>query len=476
MSSFPSIVDPATALDYLLGRINYERTVTIAHHGRPFRLQRMLSLLELLGNPHHRLPAVHITGTKGKGSTALMVASIAAAAGYRVGLYTSPHLEMLEERFVVAGKQISSERLVELVQQIRPAVDALDDQAKLNDDGDSGPTFFEVTTAIAMLHFAAEKVDLAVLEVGLGGRLDSTNVCRPVATAITSISFDHMKQLGNTLDAIAREKAGIIKPGVPMVSGVTQDEPFRAIAEIAAQEKAPLLQIGSTFVAHSHGPGSGAGERMTYEEFTPLMPGAPLWSLADVEVAMSGNHQVSNAAIAIALAHVLATKGYAIDEPSIRRGLASARATGRIERVKNRPAVILDVAHNVASIDALADVISRQFPHQRRILVIASSRDKETAAMLRGLLPLFEHVILTCYLLNPRAVEPEQMLAMARSIVDVDPTIRATLETADSPELAYRRAMQLATPDDVVCITGSFFLAGEIRPLLALDHDREAAN
>lgn len=463
MSSFPPIVSRQTALDYLLGRINYERTVTVPHQGKGFRLQRMQSLLALLGNPHYNWPAVHITGTKGKGSTSLMMASILMASGYKVGLYTSPHLEHLEERFVVDGKQISSEVLVELVREIRSAVDQLDAEAEARGDLEGGPTFFEVTTAMAMLHFAREKVDIAVLEVGLGGRLDSTNVCRPIATAITSISFDHMRQLGNTLDAIAREKAGIIKPGVPMICGVLANEPREAIEAIASEQRAPLVQLGKEFEAIDLGASPSGGQLLHYREPSGR-EGA--WELNDVELAMPGAHQVRNGAIAIAICHQLVQQGYRISPATIRQGLGSARAQARIERVNIRPAVILDVAHNVASIEALADVISQQFSAHWKILILASSRDKETSAMLGALLPLFDHVILTCYLLNPRAVEPPQLLEMARRVLSESKLPEPMLETAGSPASAYARAMALAGDEDLVCITGSFFLAGEIRPLL----------
>ena len=234
------------ALRFLMDRIDYERTLSMPCSEEAFKLDRMRELLRRLGDPQNRMPIVHVAGTKGKGSTAAMMAAVLSAAGYRTGLFTSPHLDRVEERIVIDGQPCSAEELAALVELVRPAVEALDRETEVekgtgpicrNDPEGAahklelspcpplGPTYFEIITAAALCHFARRRVDAAVLEVGLGGRLDSTNVCTPAVSIITSISFDHVKQLGDTLAAIAAEKAGIIKPGVPVVSGVTADEP-----------------------------------------------------------------------------------------------------------------------------------------------------------------------------------------------------------------------------------------------------------
>ncbi len=232
------------ALAFLLGRIDYERMLSIPYGQRDFRLDRMRELAERLGNPQEQLQIVHVAGTKGKGSTAATITAILAAAGYRTGLYSSPHLERLEERIALDGQECPPEALAALIERVRPTVLEMDRQAG---PGSHGPTYFEILTALALLYFVEHAVDVAVLEVGLGGRLDSTNICTPAVAAITSISYDHTRQLGSTLAAIAGEKAGIIKPGVPVISGVVDAEPRDVIARIAAEQHAPLVELGRQF-------------------------------------------------------------------------------------------------------------------------------------------------------------------------------------------------------------------------------------
>src|ERR1700754_3286386 len=222
----------SAALDWLMARINYERT-GVPYQARQLKLDRMRQLLTRLGQPDAGMKIVHVAGTKGKGSTSAMIAAMLSAAGYRTGVFSSPHLEQIEERFAVDGQPCTSDELVALVNRMIPVVRAMDEEAAADGDSTAGPTYFEVTTAMALVHFVERQVDAAVLEVGLGGRLDSTNVCLPVVSVITSISFDHMRQLGNTLASIAREKAGIIKPGVPVICGVLNEEPQTVIAAAA---------------------------------------------------------------------------------------------------------------------------------------------------------------------------------------------------------------------------------------------------
>jgi len=241
-----SASDYERATEYLFRRINYERVADVAYGARQFKLARMYELLTRVGNPHLAMPIVHVAGTKGKGSTSAMIAAVLAAAGYRTGLFTSPHLASLEERIAIDGQNCTADQLVTLVHELQPIVEQMDQEAARQGE-ECGPTYFELTTVMALLHFVRQRVQAAVLEVGMGGRLDSTNVCQPEVSVITSISFDHMRQLGNTLAAIAYEKAGIIKPGVPVVSGVTQDEPRHVIANVAAERKSPLVQVGRDF-------------------------------------------------------------------------------------------------------------------------------------------------------------------------------------------------------------------------------------
>ena len=243
----PSLDQHETALRFLAERIDYERMRIMPYGLAEFRLSRMRQLLARLGNPQKGLPIVHVAGTKGKGSTSAALAAVLSAAGYRTGLFTSPHLERIEERIAVDGLTCPPAQLAALLAEIRPVVEALDRRAARRGGGRIGPTYFEVLTAAALLHFAREKIDLAVLEVGLGGRLDATNVCTPVVSIIASISFDHTRQLGNTLAAIAGEKAGIVKRGVPVVSGVTADEPRQVIREVCRRRRCRLLERGVDF-------------------------------------------------------------------------------------------------------------------------------------------------------------------------------------------------------------------------------------
>ena len=246
----------AAAIDFLLGRIDHERTSSIPYQAREFRLDRMRDLLARLGNPHDKLRIVHVAGTKGKGSTSAMIAAALSACGYKTGLYTSPHLERVEERVRVNLIPCDSEAFASLVERMRPVVEQMDAEYRVANPFEPGPTYFEITTAIALLHFADEQTDFAVLEVGLGGRLDSTNVCTPLVSVITSISYDHMEQLGATLALIAAEKAGIIKPGVPVVSGVIDNEPRQAIVEAARRNGCPLTELSADF-DYSYNPALG---------------------------------------------------------------------------------------------------------------------------------------------------------------------------------------------------------------------------
>jgi dihydrofolate synthase/folylpolyglutamate synthase len=454
-----AVVDRTSALEFLFSRINYERTTQIPYRTGGLKLERMQALLGLVGDPHLSLPIVHIAGTKGKGSTATMIARILQTAGYRTGLYTSPHLERLEERFVVNGQLCSEQEFVQLAADLQTATYRLE----ARDPQNRCPTFFEITTAMGLLHFARSRAEAVVLEVGLGGRLDSTNVCRPRLCVITSISFDHVKQLGNTLYAIAREKAGIIKPGVPVISSVCEAEPREAIEQVAELNQAPLIQRGGDFDFEVEKGGGGTALQVNYHE----PAGGAAYRLGPLPIGMLGQHQVANAATAIAAMRMLQRQSFNISEEAIRSGLFTARCPARIEVVLQRPTVILDVAHNLASIAALLEALDQQFNNaatnhsQRRILVFASSRDKDPAGMLRLLLPKFDRAIVTKYVNNPRAVEPDELRAIAQSIGSSTP-----IETAPEPNAAWQRARALAEPADLICITGSFFLAAELRSQL----------
>jgi dihydrofolate synthase/folylpolyglutamate synthase len=464
MPSSPNLDDKLArkeeaARKFLFARIDYERARNVPYRAREFKLARMRELLDRIGNPHRPLPTLHVAGTKGKGSTAAMIGAVLTAAGFRTGVFSSPHLDRLEERLAIDGRPCSAAELVELIERLIPPVTAMD-QAAAGDPLDDGPTYFEIVTAMALLHFARRRVQSAVLEVGLGGRLDSTNVCRPLVSAITSISLDHTKQLGNTLEAIAREKAGIIKPHVPVVSGVTDAGPRQVIRQICGQKGCRLVELGVDFDFAYHPPRK--------LETAPALGKVDFrWSsregdyhLRGVPLALLGRHQAANAAVALAVLAELRRIGWTIPDEAVRVGLAELRWPARVELVARQPALVVDSAHNPASVDALIETLDESFSARRRLLVFATTYDKDVRGMLQRLVPAFDHLILTRYLSNPRAVPPEELAAVAAKIS------QRPSRVCRDPAEAWQLVCALAEPDDLICVTGSFFLAAEIRQLI----------
>ncbi|HVX16046.1 MAG TPA: folylpolyglutamate synthase/dihydrofolate synthase family protein [Pirellulales bacterium] len=445
------------ALSFLYGRIDYERAVGMPYGSRELKLDRMRDLLRRLGDPQQRLPIVHVAGTKGKGSTSAMIAAVLSAAGYSTGLYTSPHLERLEERFRIDGRMCGEQELAALTDKLRPVVADMDREAEAIGGGESGPTYFELTTALGLLHFVDRGVDAAVIEVGLGGRLDSTNVCTPRVGVITSISFDHMKQLGNTLEAIAREKAGIVKSGVPLVSGVTAEGPRREIERICRERGAPLIELERDFdFTYRPAQAVDAGPVWPTIDFVSHAAGREQ-RLVDVKVGLLGEHQGANAAIALAVIDQLRAQGWSISDAAARRGLAEVRWPARVEVVARRPTVILDSAHNAASIGALVRTLHESFRARDRLLVFATTQEKQVDEMLELLLPHFDRAIFTRYQNNPRGVPPEELAALARQTSDIP------VDVCPEVAAAWQTAREAADDDHLICVTGSFFIAAEMR-------------
>lgn len=461
------------ALAWLMGRINYERTASIPYQDRQLKLDRMRQLLTRLGQPDAGLRIIHVAGTKGKGSTSAMVAAILTAAGFRTGLFTSPHLERIEERFMVDGKPCTATELVALVDQMRPIVRAMDEETDAEAVGHTeaghamarkniapgGPTFFDITTAMALLHFVERQVDAVVLEVGLGGRLDSTNVCLPTVSVITSIGFDHMRQLGDTLAAIAREKAGIIKPGVPVISGVLQREPKSVIENVAREHGCRLLQLGREFDYQYSPPASG--RTLGAVDFHFHVP-SQSFHLRDIKLGMPGPHQAANAAVALATLAELRHQGWCVSSEAMRIGLSRAVLPGRVEIVPGEPTVVIDTAHNPASAQALVEALAEMPTPSRHTLVLSISRDKDVRSIVRTLGPHFDRFVITEYLENPRAVPAESLASCLRETQgdSVDIVLCPT------PREAWQFVRQSAIPRERISIAGSFYLAAEMRSLV----------
>ncbi len=460
------------AVQYLLARKDYERATSFRYSEETLKLERMRRLLQHLGNPEQKMRIVHVAGTKGKGSTAAMIAATLTASGLRTGLFCSPHLLRIEERFQIDAADCPPSEFVRLVDQIRPAVERMDaEHGKHSTLSAAGrPTYFEMTTALAFCHFAKSAVDAAVLEVGLGGRLDSTNVCSPDVSVITNISFDHTKQLGSTLAAIAGEKAGIIKAGIPVVSGVEQDEPLEVIRRIAATNAAPIYELGQDF-RFDYFPPRLSGDSCQCPEVAVYAAGRLRDEPPDGEpirapLRLLGRHQAANAAVAAATALVLVRQGWSLSAEQIASGLSSAKAPARIELVATSPPVIIDTAHNMASMAALCETLDELLPRGPRRLILGVTKDKDLRGMLELLVPRFDELFLTEYVTNPRAVPVQELAAEARRVAARLDT-RPAIHVAADPRQAWNSvtaAFRLRSA--ALVITGSFFLAAELREIV----------
>ena len=441
-------------MQFLLEFVDYEKVAKYKYDIATFNLRRVEDLMAAMGDPHCAFRSVHIAGTKGKGSTAIMVQSILTAAGFRTGLFTSPHLCRLEERMTVDGRMMSEEDLVRTI----GALVAYTEQARRERPNES-PSFFELVTALGFLHFAAQKAEFAVVEVGMGGRLDATNVIRPEVSAITRVDLDHVERLGSTLAKIAWEKAGIIKPGVPLVCAPQEPDALAVIRQTAAERGAPLALVGHDYTLEHVETGVGPDGPFCRFDVT-----GPCCRYEALTVSLLGRHQAANAAVAVAVVEHLREKcGLDLNEEKIRLGLAAARCPARLEYLSGSPPILLDAAHNPASIRVLQEVLGGAFEHRRVVLLMGVSKDKDVPEMLRAILPRAARVIFTRSD-SPRAEEPALLAEHARELCGIE------AEVFDDAHLALARARELAGTEDLICVTGSFYLAGKLWPLL-----REAA-
>ncbi|TMA33021.1 MAG: bifunctional folylpolyglutamate synthase/dihydrofolate synthase [Deltaproteobacteria bacterium] len=432
----------AVAEAYLEGLVNVEKER--APQRARLSLAPIRALLDRLGAPERGLSVVHVAGSKGKGSTALFAEAVLRAAGARVGTFTSPHLERWTERFRVDGEEVAPERLAAAVEQLRPHVDALRAAG-----GEQVPSFFDATTAAALLIFRDVRVDHAVLEVGLGGRLDSTNAVSPAVCCITSIELEHTDLLGDTLAAVAAEKAGILKPGVPAVCGDLPREALAVVERRAQELGCPLARLGREieFEAEAAAPDL---TQLRYREGDLRF---------DAELRVPGAHQAANAALAVAaVRRVLAPEDPARFASAARAGLAAAQLPARVEILSRAPWIVVDAAHTQASARALAEALQRLAAPVDFVLSISAGKD--TGAILAALVPLARSLTLTRA--DPaRSLDPAEIAAAARA---VDPNI--ALRVVPNPHLALRAAREALAPDAVLCATGSVYLAGIARRVL----------
>ncbi len=431
-------MDYQQAIDYLSSYTDYEVVPGLAHNAANYDLRRVEELLSRLGNPHLGARSVHIAGTNGKGSIAAMVASSLTASGYTAGLYTSPHLHTWRERIRVNGELISEGELVALVERLKPEVEVVNQKATYG-----RLTTFELLTVLAFTHFAEKGVDFQVLEVGMGGRFDATNIINPEVCIITPISFDHMEVLGNSLAGIATEKAGIIKPGSVVVTSPQPDEAARVIEKVSKSCGARLVRVGSDVTWQGLGFNLNqqrlhvAGRLGSYELSIPLL----------------GQHQQANAATAVATLEVLAEKGFNISRNNIIIGLARVNWPGRLQILSRHPFIVVDGAHNIDGAQRLREFLEQYLDFDQAILVIGTSDDKDIAGIVSQLVPLFDKVVVTRSK-HPRALAPALLAAeFTRQQVE-------TQVTEDVPS-ALSKALALTGDRDLICVAGSLFVVAE---------------
>jgi dihydrofolate synthase/folylpolyglutamate synthase len=427
------------AEEYLNSFTNYEQIPGISYAQAGYSLRHVEELLNRMGNPQSAARTIHIAGTKGKGSVAAMIAQVLSASGYKTGLYTSPHFHTLRERISIDGSLISETEFAAAMAEVKPFIESMKQDASFRQ-----LTYFEALTALAFAYFQKKQVDFQVLEVGLGGRLDATNVvANPAVCIITSISLDHTQILGNSLEEIAREKAGIIKSGCWLVISPQPEEVASVITGICRDKKAKVVQVGKDITWHKirgdlhHQSLAIEGRTSKYQVSIPLL----------------GDFQLENAATAVAALEILASMGFAISAADIAQGLAQVKWPGRFQILQQHPTVLVDGAHNVASMGRLVNNIKAYFAHKRIFLVFGTSCDKDIPGIINELVPLSPQVIVTQASHSRAALPPT--LAAEFTKRGIAPDIKETVAQAIS------RALSLAGRTDIICVTGSLFVVAE---------------
>lgn len=449
-------VDYQKTLDYIYSFVDYSKTRMDKFPPEAFTLDNMRAFVSALENPQDKYPTIHVAGTKGKGSVAAFCSSALHKAGYRVGLYTSPHLHDFTERIQVDGNPISQIELVNLVEEIKTTVTHI-----------PGLTTFEITTGLAFLHFARVGVDIAVIEVGLGGRLDATNVITPVVSVITSISLDHTYVLGDSLTEIAGEKSGIIKLGVPVVASQQTDEAMTEIKRNATTKNVPLIQVGIDYTYHpistdhsgqtlkirkNRGGNSALQENIGSSQVTVSIP-------------LLGDHQMKNAVTAYAALQIVNQYSMPVDGSAIQKGFSEVKWPARFEILQKKPAVIIDAAHNRDSIKNLARTVSTYYPDLGVVLVFGASEDKDIRSMLAELMPIVTKIYATKSF-HPRAMDPELIATVAQDF-------KKPVVIYDDVGGATHDALEMLNDEEVLLITGSVFIAAGGREAWQESNDRK---
>jgi dihydrofolate synthase/folylpolyglutamate synthase len=429
------------ALDYLYSFVDFSMQKSVTYSPDRFKLERMQTLLASLGNPQDKYPVVHVAGTKGKGSVCILCTSALIQAGYKVGLYTSPHLDDYAERIQINNEFIPHADFAALVDEIKPYVAVIPEL-----------TTFEITTALAFLYFARQNIEAGVIEVGLGGRLDATNVVKPKVSVITSLSYDHTLLLGETLAQIAGEKAGIIKTGIPVVNSPQTEEAQLVIEHVAKEHFSPLIQVGRDWLFE---PVSHSLEGQTLRVWSSV---ANPESSTLLSTSLLGAHQLANAATAYATLQVARQQGIKINEKSIHEGFSRAFWPGRFEIVQYTPPVILDCAHNRDSAAKLCLTLEEYYPEKSVVLIFGASEDKDIQGMLDELMPKVTDLI-TVKSFHPRAIDPDKLVEMAKKY-------NRSVHCVEHIPEAIEKALQTIGQGQLVLITGSIFVVAEARKFL----------
>ncbi|MCA9296637.1 MAG: bifunctional folylpolyglutamate synthase/dihydrofolate synthase [Phycisphaerales bacterium] len=451
----PTIATYANAVRHLLERPNLERMRVIRYDADTFKLDRMKRLLEALENPHEQVRMVHVAGTVGKGSTVAMIAAMLEGCGYTVGQYTSPHLVDMRERVRINNEMIARTEFTDLVRQVAMKAHELEED----------PTFFEIMTAVAFLHFANQAVDIAIIEVGLGGRLDATNLITPEVTIVTHIDIDHAKILGNTPAKIAREKAGIFKRGVPALAFAQSDEVDDALRAVAEEVEAPLKFVNKDIefsyrfgVSEELGPHTRVCMISDTNQFMHL------------PVPLPGEHQAINCGLALATIDILSGAGFRFDEVPLHQGLAATSVPGRMELIWDRPRILIDGAHNAVALSSLIRCVGAHVPYDSMVCVFGCCEDKDVPALLERVALGGDKIIFTKSRTTPRAADPDEL---ARQFAEISGKMCQVARTL--PE-ALDLASRAVGRDDLIVVTGSFYLAGEAKKYLTeMDKKRIAA-